>query len=102
MSRRIDVSAAAYDKVTGVITITTSTNHNLSVGMGVTISGLEFNCGGATNATFPSGKYGYVFDVLAVNSDTEFMYMLEHLSYLTHIKVEEQLKLMFKDLLMVK
>ena len=66
------VSAAEYNKVTGVITITTSTNHNLSVGMGVTISGLEFNCGGATNATFPSGKYGYVFDVLAVNSDTEF------------------------------
>ena len=36
-----NVSSALYDNTTGVATITTSTNHNFTVGIGVTLVGLD-------------------------------------------------------------
>ena len=62
-----NVSNATYDNVSGVATITTSTNHNFFVGMGVTIAGLGFTCpSGPGILTYPSGNYGYIFEVQSV------------------------------------
>jgi len=71
-----NVSNALYDNVSGVTTITTSTNHNFRVGMGVTIVGLGFSClgnPGAGIATYPSGNNGYVFEVKSVPSANQFV-----------------------------
>jgi len=41
--------------------------------MGVTISGLEFSCpSGPGIVTYPSGNYGYVFEVRDVTASNEF------------------------------
>jgi len=62
-----NVSNAVYDNVSGVTTITTSTNHNFAVGMGVTLAGLGFTCpSGPGIVTYPSGNFGYVFEVQSV------------------------------------
>jgi len=62
-----NVSNAVYDNVSGVTTITTSANHNFQVGMGVTIAGLGFTCpSGPGIVTYPSGNYGYVFEVQSI------------------------------------
>jgi hypothetical protein len=71
-----NVSNALYDNLTGVTTITTSTNHNFQVGMGVTIVGLGFSCLGnpeAGIATYPSGNSGYIFDVQSVPAADKFV-----------------------------
>jgi len=67
------VQTAAYDNTTGLLTITTNANHNLTVGMGVTIAGLGFTCpSGPGIVTYPSGNYGYVFTVNAVGAANSF------------------------------
>ena len=38
------ITNAPYDSVTGIVTITTHTDHNFSVGMGVTLSRLAYTC----------------------------------------------------------
>ena len=69
----LGIQTASYDNVTGILTVTTTTNHNLSVGMGVTISGLEFTCpSGPGIVTYPSGNYGYVFNVNSVGAANSF------------------------------
>jgi hypothetical protein len=69
----LGVQTASYDNVSGIVTITTSSNHNFNVGMGVTISGLQFSCpSGPGIVTYPSGNYGYVFTVESVNSADTF------------------------------
>lgn len=71
-----NVSNATYDNLSGVTTITTSTNHNFQVGMGVTIVGLGFSCLGnpeAGIATYPSGNSGYIFEVKSVPSSNQFV-----------------------------
>jgi hypothetical protein len=72
----LSVTNAEYTASTGIVTITTSTNHNFVVGAGVTLSGLEFSCAaphaGVTTTSFPDGTNGYVFTVNSVNSPTEF------------------------------
>jgi len=72
----VNISNADYTASTGIVTITTSSNHNLAVGMGVTLAGLEFTCAaphaGVTTTVFPDGTNGYVFTVNSVNSATEF------------------------------
>ena len=68
------VSNATYNNVSGITTITTSTNHNFSVGMGVTIVGLGFTCpSGPGIVTYPSGNFGYVFDVQSVPAANQFV-----------------------------
>lgn len=68
-----NVSAATYDNVTGIATITTSSNHNFTVGMGVTLNGLQFTCTGpGGSATYPDGTYGYVFEVKSVPASNQF------------------------------
>jgi len=69
----LGVQTATYDNVSGILTVTTSTNHNLSVGMGVTIAGLGFTCpSGPGIVTYPSGNFGYIFDVDKVGAANSF------------------------------
>ena len=68
-----NVSAALYDNTTGIVTITTSTNHNFSVGMGVTLNGLNFTCTGAGgSAVYPTGNTGYIFEVKSIPALDKF------------------------------
>ena len=70
----VAISTASYSNTTGLTTITTSTNHNFSVGMGVTIAGLEFTCpSGPGIVTYPSGNFGYVFEVQSVPAANQFV-----------------------------
>ena len=71
----LNVNNADYNNVTGLATITVDSSHNLNVGMGVTISGLGFTCasdGGITTVTYPSGNFGYIFEVKNIVSSTSF------------------------------
>jgi len=69
----LGIQTASYDNVSGILTVTTSTNHNLNVGMGVTINGLQFSCpSGPGIVTYPSGNYGYVFNVESVGAANSF------------------------------
>ena len=69
----LGVQTAAYNNTTGLLTITTNTNHNLTVGMGVTIAGLGFTCpSGPGIVTYPSGNYGYIFNVDSVGAANSF------------------------------
>ena len=80
----LGVQTASYDNVTGLTTITLNSNHNFNVGMGVSISGLEFSCdSGPGIVTYPSGKKGYVFEILAIPSSNSFE-VYTGVSTLTH------------------
>ena len=69
----LGVQTAAYNNTTGLLTITTNTNHNLTVGMGVTIAGLGFTCpSGPGIVTYPSGNFGYVFNVDSIGAANSF------------------------------
>ena len=69
-----NVSNATYNNISGITTITTSTNHNFTVGMGVTIAGLGFTCpSGPGIVTYPSGNFTYVFEVQSVPSANQFV-----------------------------
>ena len=69
----LGVQTATYNNTTGLLTIITNTNHNLMVGMGVTIAGLGFtSSSGPGIVTHPSGDNGYVFDVDAVGAANSF------------------------------
>jgi hypothetical protein len=72
----LNIVSATYDNVSGVTTITTSTNHNFAVGMGVTIVGLGFSCLGNPEAgisTYPSGNSGYIFEVQSIPAANQFV-----------------------------
>jgi hypothetical protein len=64
----LNVVNAEYDNTTGIVKITTDQSHNFSVGMGINLEGLEFECnyGDPTIVTYPSGNYGYVFEAKTV------------------------------------
>lgn len=69
----LGIQTATYDNTTGLLSIITNANHNLSVGMGVTISGLNFSCpSGPGIVTYPSGNYGYIFDINSVGAGNSF------------------------------
>lgn len=68
-----NVSNALYNNTTGVTTITTSANHNFQVGMGVTISGLKFNCNSVntvTNYNISAANYTSSTGILTVTTST--------------------------------
>ncbi len=69
----LGVTTATYNNVTGLTTITVNSNHNFNVGMGVSIAGLGFTCpSGPGISTFPSGNFGYVFEIISIPSSTSF------------------------------
>ena len=62
----LSVFTAQYNNITGIATITTELDHHFVVGDSVYLSDLRFTCppnSGTTSPIFPSGKYGYVFEV---------------------------------------
>ena len=62
----LSVFTAQYNNITGIATITTELDHHFVVGDSVYLSDLQFTCppnSGTTSPIFPSGKYGYVFEV---------------------------------------
>jgi hypothetical protein len=63
----LNIVDALYDNVTGVLTAYTDQPHQFSIGMGVSLSGLEFSCpSGPGIVTYPSGNYGYIFETRTV------------------------------------
>jgi len=67
----LGIVTASYDNVTGLLTATTNSAHGFGVGMGLTISGLEFTCpSGPGIVTYPSGNKGYVFEAVTVAPGT--------------------------------
>jgi hypothetical protein len=63
----LNIVNALYDNTTGLLTAYTNGAHKFSVGMGITLSGLEFTCpSGPGIVTYPSGNYGYVFETKTV------------------------------------
>ena len=70
----LNISNAVYDNATGMTTITTTSNHNFNVGMGITLSGLGFTCDlGGSVYYYPDGDFGYVFNVDSVINSTSFV-----------------------------
>jgi hypothetical protein len=66
------VIQAYYDGPTGMTTIT-SLGHGLQTGDIVTLSGLGFTCStGVGTYYYPSGNYGYTFEVLGVGNTNQF------------------------------
>jgi len=63
----LNITNALYDNVSGILTAYTDQPHQFSIGMGVSITGLEFSCpSGPGIVTYPSGNYGYVFETVTV------------------------------------
>jgi hypothetical protein len=68
-----NIEDAEYDNVTGILTAYTSTPHNFSVGMGVSLSGLGFTCTYEPGVlTYPSGNKGYIFEVQSTPTSDSF------------------------------
>jgi hypothetical protein len=66
-SPTLNITNAVYDNTTGILTAFTSTPHNFSIGMGVSLAGLAFTCtSGPGIVTYPSGNKGTVFQTLTV------------------------------------
>ena len=69
----LNVNNAVYDNNVGLVTITTSSNHNFNAGQEVEIRNLLFECNpGESTATFPSGNYGNIFTVNAIEAPNQF------------------------------
>lgn len=63
----LNITNALYDNTTGLLTAYTSTPHQFSVGMGITLAGLGFTCPYEPGIRYyPSGQNGYVFDTKTV------------------------------------
>ena len=63
----LNITNASYDNTTGILKAFTSTPHNFTVGMGISIVGLAFTCSFEPGTRlYPSGQKGYVFDVKTV------------------------------------
>lgn len=78
-----NVIDAEYTSESGRLIVTTDSDHNFSIGMGVTITGLGFTCFSAPAfdpfgnplpgiSTFPSGNNGYVFEVSSIPAPDQF------------------------------
>jgi len=71
----VGITSAVYDNTSGQTTILAPT-FSVKPGDIVEVRDLSFSCdsgGGISTQTFPSGTYGYEFDVTTVNSDGSFV-----------------------------
>jgi hypothetical protein len=69
----LNVTNALYNNTTGLTTITVNSNHNFNVGMGVTITGLKFNCNSVntvTNYNISTANYTSTTGILTVTTST--------------------------------
>jgi hypothetical protein len=72
MGDKLDVVNADYNEFTGITTITAN-NHGLIRDDAVKITGIGFTCpSGPGIVTYPSGTYGYIFNVLNVIDEDNF------------------------------
>ena len=63
----LNITNASYDNASGILTAYTSTAHNFSVGMGISIAGLGFTCPYEPGTRYyPSGQKGYIFEIKTV------------------------------------
>jgi hypothetical protein len=63
----LNITNASYDNASGILTAYTSTAHNFSVGMGISIAGLGFTCPYEPGTRYyPSGQKGYIFETKTV------------------------------------
>jgi hypothetical protein len=63
----LNITNAYYDNKTGILTAYTSSAHGFSVGMGISLSNLQFTCNGIGGiSTYPSGQKGYTFETKTV------------------------------------
>ena len=63
----LSISTAYYDNKTGILTAYTTSSHGFSVGMGISLSDLQFTCAGIGGANiYPSGQNGYIFEAKTV------------------------------------
>jgi hypothetical protein len=86
VDRSIGVTTAIYDNLSGIATIT-APGAFIFVGDIVTLRNLEFSClesTGITTTLYPSGKFGYDFEVLNVLSPGQFVVNVGP-STITHI-----------------
>ena len=69
----LGVTTAEYTASSGIVTITTSANHNFNKGLQVEIRDLQFRCSpGGPTTSFPSGNFGNIFTVDAVGAANSF------------------------------
>ena len=63
----LSISNAYFDNTTGILTAYTTSAHGFSVGMGITLSGLQFTCAGVGGINiYPNGNTGYIFETKTV------------------------------------
>jgi hypothetical protein len=63
----LGISTAFYDNTTGILTVYTTSAHGFSVGMGISLSSLQFTCAGIGGINiYPSGQKGYIFEAKTV------------------------------------
>ena len=67
----LNISNFQYNHLTGIATVTTTANHNLQVGMGVTLSGIGVTCAYG-NKTYPY-RTPYIFDVDSIPTVRKFV-----------------------------
>ena len=96
----LSISDASYDNTTGILKAYTSTPHNFSVGMGVSIADLRFTCSFEPGTrTYPrsveSGGNGYIFEIKTVAPGRYIdSYNLiqanlqKFLSYIQHLQIQ--------------
>ena len=83
-SPEYNIIDAQYTSETGRLVVTTDSDHNFSLGMGVTMSGIGFTCLSAPAfdefdnplpgiSTFPSGNNGYIFEINSIPASDQFI-----------------------------
>ena len=80
------VTNAAYDEPTGIVTVTTMSDHGYNASEQITMGGLYFTCSGSTGITtniFPDPQQAYVIDT--VPSTTSFSADIGRSKGYTHI-----------------
>ena len=66
-----NVSNFEYDHTTGLTTVNTSSNHNFTVGMGISLANIVLSCAYG-NKTYPDGDVGFVFEVKSLPAANKF------------------------------
>ena len=70
----ISITAAEYDSVTGLTTITTASNHGYNVGAAVTIAGMKFTCvsaAGTASYNVTDAEYDRLTGIMTVTTATD-------------------------------
>jgi hypothetical protein len=75
----LNVSNADYDNVSGLVTFTTTTDHNLVVGTAITIKDLKFTCDSfnpVTSFSISTANYDNVSGIMTVQTNTDHNFVV--------------------------